>query len=40
MADYELLASYIRKSLNGHIGEEYANPYGQERIIAVSEPAD
>jgi len=35
--DYEMLASYIVKELDGAVGEEYANPYGLERITAVEE---
>lgn len=38
--DYELLADYIANSLGGVVGEGYENPYGQERIIAVEEPAE
>ncbi len=33
--DFDLLARFIQVCLNGEIGEEYANPYGQERIVAV-----
>ena len=35
--DYEILQSYIRDNLGGKIGEEYADPYGQGRIVAVAE---
>lgn len=35
--DYEILHSYIRDILGGIIGEEYADPYGQGRIVAVTE---
>ena len=37
--DYEALIRYIQVNLGGVVGEEYANPYGQERIIAVAEAA-
>ena len=37
--DYALLANYIKDALGGVVGEGYENPYGQERIIAVEEPA-
>ena len=30
----------VRDTLGGVIGEGYENPYGQERIVAVGEPAD
>lgn len=33
--DYEILADYIRDALGGVVGEDYENPYGQERIVAV-----
>ncbi len=35
--DYEIIVDYIQNQLGGVIGEEYANPYGQERIVAVTE---
>lgn len=35
--DYTFLAAYIRAVPGGVIGAEYADPYGQERIIAVAE---
>ena len=38
--DYEILHSYIRDILGGTIGEEYADPYGQGRIVAVTEAGD
>ena len=38
--DYEILFSYIRDTLGGIIGEEYAAPYGQGRIVAVTEAGD
>ena len=34
--DYTFLTGYIR-SLGGVVGEEYADPYGQGRIVAVAE---
>ena len=34
--DYTFLAGYIR-TLGGVVSEEYAAPYGQERIVAVAE---
>ena len=36
--DYELIIRYIRENLGGVVGEAYAAPYGQERIVAVPEP--
>ena len=35
MLDNQALITYIEEGLGGVIGEEYANPYGQERIVAV-----
>lgn len=35
MLDNQALITYIVEGLGGVIGEEYANPYGQSRIIAV-----
>jgi hypothetical protein len=35
--DYAVVANYIRDDLKGVIGEEYENPYGQGRIVAVPE---
>lgn len=32
----EVLVRYIRENLNGHIGEEYADPYGQGRITFLN----
>ncbi len=37
MLDNQVLISYITTVLNGVVGEEYANPYGQGRIVAVPE---
>ena len=34
---YEILQSHIRDTLGGIVGEEYADPYGQGRIVAVAE---
>ncbi len=39
--DNQVLIDYITGTLNGVVGEAYANPYGQGRIVAVSEkPAE
>ena len=38
--DSQMLADYIRDTLGGVVGEGYENPYGQERIVAVGEPAE
>ena len=35
--DNQVLIDYITETLGGVIGEEYADPYGQGRIIAVDE---
>ena len=35
--DNQVLIDYIVDTLGGVVGEEYANPYGQGRIVAVSE---
>ena len=35
--DNQVLIDYIRGTLGGVIGEEYAEPYGQGRIVAVEE---
>ena len=35
--DNQVLIDYIRGTLGGVIGEEYADPYGQGRIVAVEE---
>lgn len=35
--DIEALTDYIADTLGGVIGAEYADPYGQGRIIAVEE---
>lgn len=35
MLDNQVLIKYITENLNGVVGEEYANPYGQGRIVAV-----
>ena len=32
MIDNQALIDYIKESLNGRIGSEYADPYGQGRI--------
>ncbi len=33
--DYELMIDYITNTLGGVIGGEYADPYGQGRIVIV-----
>ncbi len=38
--DNQTLIDYIAGTLGGTIGEEYADPYGEGRIIAVSEPPE
>lgn len=39
--DNQVLIDYITGTLNGVVGEEYADPYGQGRIVAVPEkPAE
>lgn len=41
MLDNQVLINYITGTLGGVVGEEYAQPYGQGRIVAVSEkPAE
>lgn len=35
MLDNQVLITYITEGLNGVVGAEYANPYGQGRIVAV-----
>lgn len=35
MLDNQVLITYITEGLGGVVGEEYANPYGAERIVAV-----
>lgn len=37
MLDNQALIKYITENLGGTVGEEYADPYGQERIIIVEE---
>ena len=37
MLDNQVLINYITTSLGGVVGEEYAYPYGQGRIVAVEE---
>ena len=37
MLDNQVLITYIRDNLGGVVGEEYAEPYGQGRIIGVTE---
>ena len=39
--DNQVLIDYITKTLGGSVGEEYAEPYGQGRIVIVNEaPAE
>ena len=38
--DNQVLINYITSTLGGVIGEEYADPYGEGRIVAVEAPAD
>ena len=38
--DYAVVANSIRDDLKGVIGEEYENPYGQGRIVAVENPGE
>jgi len=33
--DNQLLIDYIQGTLNGVVGEEYSNPYGQGRIVII-----
>lgn len=41
MLDNQVLINYITDTLGGVVGEAYANPYGDGRIVAVSEkPAE
>ncbi len=35
MIDNQVLITYITTTLNGVVGEEYSNPYGDGRIVAV-----
>ena len=37
LIDNQVLITYITVNLGGIVGEEYANPYGQGRIVAVPE---
>lgn len=34
--DFIMVASFIQTKLNGVVGEEYADPYGQGRVIGIS----
>ena len=39
--DNQVLIDYIVDTLGGSVGEEYADPYGQGRIVIVTEaPAE
>ena len=41
MLDNQVLINYITGTLGGVVGEQYANPYGEGRIVAVEEkPAE
>ena len=33
--DSEVVVEYVTNGLNGHIGKDYADPYGEGRIIAI-----
>ena len=37
MLDNQVLINYIKDTLGGVVGQEYAAPYGQGRIVAVPE---
>jgi len=37
MLDNQVLINYIIQSLGGVVGEQYANPYGEGRIVAIAE---
>ena len=37
MLDNQVLINYITGVLDGVVGEAYANPYGEGRIVAVEE---
>ena len=38
MLDNELLSSYLKDNLEGFVPEQYADPYGEGRIVAVDKP--
>ena len=40
MVDNEVLIDYLTENLDGVIGEEYADPYGQSRITINNEPVE
>lgn len=40
MLDNQALIEYVTKDLDGEIGQEYANPEGQGRIVITEEPSD
>ena len=40
MLDNQALIEYVTKDLKGEIGQEYANPEGQGRIVITKEPSD
>ena len=37
MLDNQVLINYLTGTLGGVVGEEYADPYGEGRIVAVPE---
>ena len=37
MLDNQVLINYITQTLDGVVGEAYADPYGEGRIVAVPE---
>ena len=38
--DNQVLMDYISEALGGVIGEQYADPYGEGRIVEIEEPVD
>lgn len=34
--DSEVVVEYVSNGLNGHVGKDYADPYGEGRIIAIN----
>ena len=38
MLDNELMSSYLKDNLEGVVPEQYADPYGEGRIVAVEKP--
>ncbi len=37
MLDNQALIEYVQKTLNGRIGDEYADPYGQGRNVITGQ---